>query len=234
MTSVSVGYCTCTYVGIYLKSILTFVLVISSSTLTQSHHLDSIINTKCTIAKDACDPLPSEALDTPLSDICTRLLMASCNCLLCYVDTYVDNFVTMEQGGPRLWHQVHRHLFHDMYCVILPNKVDKSSQKDPNLNKKLCCSDTTWTTCKQVLGWLIDILRHQINPPLLLTIQFYLRPGQVPPWPTINHLPPVGMACCYFVQNHTRPIKRRNSVCLDTMGPQPDRHPHLTYAWVPQ
>ena len=160
--------------------------------------------------------------------------MASCNCLLCYVDTYVDNFVTMEQGGPRLWHQVHRHLFHDIYCVILPNNVDKSSQKDPNLNKKLCCSDTTWTICKQVLGWLIDILRHQINPPLLLTIQFYLRPGQVPPWPTINHLPPVGMACCYFVQNHTRPIKRWNSVCLYTMGPQPDRHPHLTYAWVPQ
>jgi len=85
---------------------------------------------------------------------------------LSYVDVYVDDFLGLANGPPKVRARVRRALLTALDSVIRPSDPDDTpSRKEPASLKKLAQGDGAWATQKVVLGWLVDTVRGIITLP---------------------------------------------------------------------
>jgi hypothetical protein len=81
-------------------------------------------------------------------------------------DVYVDNFLSLVQGGKRRQLQVKRSLLHALDSVIRAlDASDGPHRQEPASVKKLLKGDGTWATAKIFLGWLINTVSKTIQFP---------------------------------------------------------------------
>jgi hypothetical protein len=87
--------------------------------------------------------------------------------LLAYVDLYMDDFLGLAQGHPKLWHRVRDTIFHDIDAVFCPNDSldDGTPRKEPISLSKLQKGNALWATRKVMLGWIIDTVAETIELP---------------------------------------------------------------------
>ena len=82
-----------------------------------------------------------------------------------YVDVFVDDFIALAQG-PDNATRVRNVLMHAIDTVFRPlDEKDPSTRSEPISMKKLKKGDCSWSTCKAVLGWLIDTTAMTISLP---------------------------------------------------------------------
>ena len=83
---------------------------------------------------------------------------------LAAVDVFVDDFIGMAQGNTARLNRVRRILLSAIDTVFRPlDDLDSPARKEPISVKKLRKGDACWTTCKKVLGWIIDLVRMTIR-----------------------------------------------------------------------
>jgi hypothetical protein len=81
-------------------------------------------------------------------------------------DVYVDDFLSLVQGGKRCRLQVKRSLLHALDSVFRGlDASDSPHRQEPAYVKKFLKGDGMWATVKLVLGWLIDTVRKTIQLP---------------------------------------------------------------------
>ena len=78
------------------------------------------------------------------------------------IDVYLDNFISVVQGGTRERCQMLQQLFHQIDRVFCPSEDADTNRKDPISLKKLGQGDGAWSTRKTVLGWNLDTISHLI------------------------------------------------------------------------
>jgi hypothetical protein len=72
-------------------------------------------------------------------------------------EIYVDDYIQAAQGDPPTLARIRQSLFHAIDDVFRPlHTVDNPHWTEPISVNKLCQGDASWSTCKMVLGWLID------------------------------------------------------------------------------
>ena len=81
------------------------------------------------------------------------------------VDVYLDDFISVIQGGLRERRQMLRHLFHQIEWGKPPNEEANTNCKDPISLKKLVQGDGKWSTWKTVLVWDLDTIYHLLHLP---------------------------------------------------------------------
>ena len=82
-----------------------------------------------------------------------------------YVDVFVDDFLAMCQGLSSK-ERVRNILMNAIDQVFRPNdSSDEPSRSEPISVKKLRKGDCSWSTCKVVLGWLVDTVAMTITLP---------------------------------------------------------------------
>ena len=86
---------------------------------------------------------------------------------LAYVDLYMDDFLGLAQGHPRLRERVRSTLFHSIDQIFRPLDASDATtfRRDPISISKLNKGDATWATRKCLLGWVIDTVRETIELP---------------------------------------------------------------------
>ena len=94
-------------------------------------------------------------------------------------------------------------MFHAIDHILQSNDRFDSSRQELYSTKILRQGDAAWKTCKLILGWLIDTLRHHISLSHLTSPKVPLCPGGVPPQPDMHILSPLGMAREYFAEHFT-------------------------------
>jgi hypothetical protein len=81
-------------------------------------------------------------------------------------DVYVDDFLSLVQGGKRRRLQVKRSFLHALDSVFRGlDASDGPHRQEPASVKKLLKGDGTWATSKLVLGWLINTVSKTIQLP---------------------------------------------------------------------
>jgi hypothetical protein len=81
-------------------------------------------------------------------------------------DLYVDDFLSLVQGGPKRRLQVKRSLLHALDSVFRGlEQSDDQHRQEPASVKKFLKGDGKWATRKVVLGWLIDTVQKTIQLP---------------------------------------------------------------------
>jgi hypothetical protein len=81
-----------------------------------------------------------------------------------YVDIFVDDFISAAQQ-PFL-RRVRRALMHAIDDVFRPiSDGDSEFRREPVSMKKLLKGDCSWSTTKQVLGWIVDTVNMTIHLP---------------------------------------------------------------------
>lgn len=84
---------------------------------------------------------------------------------LSYVDVFVDDFIGAGQQ-PDNCRRIRRSLLHAVDSVFRPlDSNDHPLRQEPVSMKKLRAGDCTWSTCKQVLGWIINTASNTIHLP---------------------------------------------------------------------
>jgi hypothetical protein len=79
---------------------------------------------------------------------------------------YVDDFLSVVQGGKRRRLQVKRSLLHALDSVFRGlDPADSPHRQAPASVKKFLKGDGTWATVKLVLGWLLDTVQKTIQLP---------------------------------------------------------------------
>ena len=81
------------------------------------------------------------------------------------VDVYLDDFVSVVQGGPTERRKMSRHIFPSIDRVFRPNNKGDTHHKDPISWNKLGKGDAVWSTQKTVLGWNLDTATHLLLLP---------------------------------------------------------------------
>ena len=66
------------------------------------------------------------------------------------VDVYLDDFISVIQGGSKEWHQMIRHLFRTIDRVFHPKAEAENHIKETIYLKKLGQGDVAWSTYKTV------------------------------------------------------------------------------------
>jgi hypothetical protein len=83
-----------------------------------------------------------------------------------YTDVYVDDFVMAAQGSHAKLRRHRRTLFHEVDRVLRPlEPTDSPHRTEPISVKKLGKGDAQWATRKNILGWIVDTVRHTIELP---------------------------------------------------------------------
>ena len=81
-----------------------------------------------------------------------------------YIDVFVDDFLALCQ--PANATSVRRALLHAVDSVFRPTDYwDDLARREPVSLKKLRQGDVSWTTCKTVLGWLVNTVSMTIQLP---------------------------------------------------------------------
>jgi hypothetical protein len=130
-----------------------------------AHHLDTISETPPPPA-----PLPPKStpsLETPsLPPRSRRSDAPHYGPPLALWDVYVDDFLSLVQGGRRTRLRVKRDLLHSLDQVMRPlDSEDSPFRQEPASVKKMGKGDATWTTLKPILGWIINTLDKTISLP---------------------------------------------------------------------
>ena len=81
------------------------------------------------------------------------------------VDVYLDNFISVVQGGLRDMCQILQHLFHQIDRVFCANEEADTNIKYPISLWKLGQVDGAWSTQKTVLGWDLHTIAHLLRLP---------------------------------------------------------------------
>jgi hypothetical protein len=82
------------------------------------------------------------------------------------VDVFVDDFIGAAQGGRRRLQHVRRVLMRAIDDVFRPLEPDDPIHRtEPISVKKLLKGDASWSTCKTILGWIIDSVAMTVTLP---------------------------------------------------------------------
>lgn len=86
---------------------------------------------------------------------------------LAYVDLYMDDFLGLAQGHPKLRDRVRNTIFHSIDMVLRPNDTHDvgTARREPISLSKLNKGDALWSTRKVMLGWIIDSVAETIELP---------------------------------------------------------------------
>ena len=153
------------------------------------HRLDSIADTPPATPLDLLPPSllppsPDMAPAVPQPNTRNPALAHPNKRILSRVDIFVDDFLGVAQGDrPRL-QRVRRVLLGALDDVLRPlDDDDDPHRQEPASVKKLKQGDACWTTCLQVLGWIIDTQAMTLRLPdrrvaRLTEILDDIRPGQ--------------------------------------------------------
>ena len=86
--------------------------------------------------------------------------------ILGLVDVFVDDFLALAQGAPTRRHRIRRLLFNTIDDILRPlSDTDDTCRTEPISVKKLRKGDASWSTLKQVLGWVVDTVAMTISLP---------------------------------------------------------------------
>ena len=80
-------------------------------------------------------------------------------------DVFVDDFIQVAQGGPKRLNKVRRHLFNAIDTVLDQPLPGETHRNEAVSLKKLRKGDGSWSTRKEILGWIIDTVRQTIELP---------------------------------------------------------------------
>ena len=135
------------------------------------HHLDELAST---LTAGASTSLPSPASNQPptIQQYCQSLphhrdpSLPSRLDFLQYIDVFVDDFIGLAQGGRKNRGHVRRVLLHAIDSIFRPlDKDDDPLRREPVSMKKLLQGDCTWSTIRNVLGWIVDSVAMTISLP---------------------------------------------------------------------
>ena len=85
---------------------------------------------------------------------------------LAVIDVFVDDFIGAAQGPPSRLQRVRRILLTAVDQVFHPLEPgDSPFRREPSSVKKMLQGDANWSTCKVVLGWIIDTVAMTISLP---------------------------------------------------------------------
>jgi hypothetical protein len=129
------------------------------------HHLDRLAN-----SKPPNTPLlyPAPTFDTPSVGIPKRRspMLPSRSRILASIDVFVDDFIGLAQGSSKRLHRIRRTLMRSIDDVLRPlDSDDPPHAREPISVKKLKQGDASWSTVKNVLGWIIDSVAMTISLP---------------------------------------------------------------------
>jgi hypothetical protein len=85
---------------------------------------------------------------------------------LAYIDVFVDDFLGAAQGNEARLNRVRRILMDSIDLIFRPLEAgDSPTRLEPISVKKLRQGDATWSTCKKLLGWIIDSVAMTLTLP---------------------------------------------------------------------
>jgi hypothetical protein len=97
-----------------------------------------------------------------------------------------DDFIGAVQGNINHRRHVNRVLLESLDAVLRPlNHQDGPHCQEPASVKKMMKGDTTWATCKVVLGWMINTITMTIQLPAHRIL--HLNPGLDSPYTASDH-----------------------------------------------
>ena len=104
------------------------------------------------------------ALDTPIDR--DPALAVKNRRILAEVDVFVDDFLGVAQGNLKRLRRVRRILLHAIDTVFRPLDADETVKRNETASvKKLRKGDAAWSTCKKVLGWIINTSTMTLHLP---------------------------------------------------------------------
>ena len=81
-------------------------------------------------------------------------------------EVYVDDFCTAAQTSDfNTLQSISRSLIHGIHSVFPPPSISKHGGGDPISEKKLLQGEGTWSTTKEILGWIFDGKNYTIQLP---------------------------------------------------------------------
>ena len=80
-------------------------------------------------------------------------------------DVFVDDFIQLAQGGPRRMKTFRQHLFHAIDDILSQPDASETHRNEAVSLKKALKGDSSWSTRKVILGWIIDTVRQTIELP---------------------------------------------------------------------
>lgn len=83
--------------------------------------------------------------------------------LVAFSNVYIDDFISLCQGHPECYQATTRIFLHTLNCIFGPLDTGDPNRREPVSTKKLLKGDTTWTTRKVILGWMIDTVKRTIE-----------------------------------------------------------------------
>ena len=82
-----------------------------------------------------------------------------------HTDVFVDDFIQLGQGGPRRMGALRRHLLHSIDSVLAKPDVSDDMRNEAVSLKKMKKGDGSWSTRKELLGWIVDTVRQTLELP---------------------------------------------------------------------
>jgi hypothetical protein len=87
--------------------------------------------------------------------------------MLATIDVFVDDFIAAAQGDRSRLSHIRRVLMHSIDNVFRPLVAsDPPARTEPISVSKLLKGDACWSTCKKVLGWIIDTVSMTLTLPV--------------------------------------------------------------------
>ena len=84
---------------------------------------------------------------------------------LAHVQVYLNEFISIVQGGPNDRRQMTRHLIRAIDKLFRNNTKYNTAREEPISLKKLRKGEAAWSTQKVVLGWEIDTVKQVLTLP---------------------------------------------------------------------
>ena len=82
-----------------------------------------------------------------------------------YIDVFVDDFLGCGQGSKQQLNHLRSTLLHAIDDVFRPLKPNEGRRAEPVSIKKLRKGDCSWSTCKMILGWMLNTIDMTITLP---------------------------------------------------------------------
>ena len=80
-------------------------------------------------------------------------------------DVFVDDFIQLGQGSRKRMKALRQHLFHAIDQILARPEVSELKRNEAVSLKKLLKGNSSWSTRKVILGWLLDTIRQTIELP---------------------------------------------------------------------